>query len=53
MNRCTFEWIIWVAAMAVFATLALTGQWARLGVALVITGVLWYTLVPEYHSGRE
>ncbi len=53
MNRCTFEWIIWMAVMAVFALLALTGRWTDLGIALVITGVLWYTLVPEYHSGRE
>jgi len=29
------------------------GRWTDLGIALVITGVLWYTLVPEYHSGRQ
>jgi hypothetical protein len=36
-----------------FAALALAARWTDLGVALVITGVLWYTLVPEYHSGRQ
>ena len=45
--------MIWIAVMAIFATLALTGRWTDLGVGLVITGVLWYKLVPEYHSGRE
>jgi hypothetical protein len=39
--------------MMVFGALAITGRWTDLGGALVITGVLWYTLVPEYHSGRE
>jgi hypothetical protein len=53
VTHCTLEWIIWIAAMAVFSALALSGRWTDLGVALVITGVLWYTLVPEYHSGRQ
>lgn len=53
MRRCTIEWTIWLAAMIVFTVLALSGRWNELGIALVITGVLWYTLVPEYHSGRE
>jgi len=39
--------------MIIFTVLALTGRWPELGAALVITGVLWYTLVPEYHSGRQ
>ena len=41
------------AAMIGFAALALSGRWTDLGIALLITGVLWYTLVPEYHSGRQ
>jgi hypothetical protein len=53
MSRCSLQWTIWIAAMAVFSALALSGRWNDLGIALVITGVLWYTLVPEYHSGRE
>ncbi len=39
--------------MIVFTVLALASHWTELGAALVITGVLWYTLVPEYHSGRQ
>jgi len=39
--------------MVIFSTLALADRWTDLGIALVITGVLWYTLVPEYHSGRQ
>jgi hypothetical protein len=53
MNRCTLEWVIWIVVMAVFTWLALAGRWTELGVALVITGVLWYALVPEYHSERK
>ena len=53
MTQCTIQWTIWIAAMAVFSAYALSGRWTDLGVALVITGVLWYALVPEYHSGRE
>ena len=53
MNTCTLQWTIWLATMAVFSALALSGLWTDLGVALVITGVLWYTLVPAYHSRRQ
>ncbi len=53
MTLCAVEWMVWIIAMAVFAGLALSGRWTELGLALVITGVLWYTLVPEYHSGRQ
>ena len=53
MKTCTVQWTIWIAAMVIFTALAISGRWADLGVALVITGVLWYTLVPEYHSGRQ
>ena len=53
MTRCTLQWTIWIAAMAVFTALAISGRWTELGIALVITGVLWYTLVPGYQSGRQ
>ena len=45
--------MILIVAMVVFLGFALSGRWTELGIALVITGVLWYTLVPEYHSGRQ
>jgi len=47
------EWIIFAVAMTVFLGFALSGRWTDLGIALVITAALWYTLVPEYHSGRQ
>lgn len=53
MSRCTLEWMIFIVAMVVFLGFALSGRWNDLGIALVITGVLWYTLVPGYHSGRQ
>ena len=45
--------MIFIVAMVVLLGFALSGRWTELGIALVITGVLWYTLVPEYHSGRQ
>ncbi len=53
MNKRTMLWTIWIAAMTVFSALALSHHWSELGIALMITGVLWYSLVPEYHSGRQ
>jgi hypothetical protein len=53
MTRCTIEWMIFIVAMVVFLGFALSGRWTDLGIALVVTGVLWYTLVPGYHSGRQ
>jgi hypothetical protein len=50
MSRCNALWLIWLAVMIAFAVLALTGRWAELGFALVITGLLWYTMVPEQQS---
>lgn len=47
MNRCTLQWIIWAVVMIAFTALALSGRWTELGLALIITGALWYTLVPQ------
>jgi hypothetical protein len=50
MSRCSVEWLILLAVMAAFTVLAVTGRWTELGLALVINGLLWYTIVPERQS---
>ena len=52
MSRCTLEWIIWMAAMVVFATLALSGRWNELGIALVIT-VVALLMSTQLHAGAS
>jgi hypothetical protein len=47
------QWILWAALMLVFTALTLTGRWLDLGLALTLSGVFWYGIVPESHSGRQ
>jgi len=50
MTRINLEWLVWAIAMILFSVLALSGRWTALGLALTVTAVLWYTLVPEHQS---
>jgi len=53
MTRVNLEWLVWAIAMILFSELALSGRWIQLGVALTVTGVLWYALVPEHQPRRQ
>jgi hypothetical protein len=53
MSRCSVEWMIWLVVMVAFAVLAMTGRWTELGLALVITGLLWYTWLPARQSKQR
>ena len=53
MTPRTREWLIVLAAMIVFSGFALSGHWTALGIALTVTGVLWYVVVPVRQSGRQ
>ena len=37
--------------MLVFSVLTLAGRWLDLALALTISGVIWYGIVPEAASG--
>jgi hypothetical protein len=53
MSSKTAQWIIWALMMAVFSGLTLTAHWIELALALTITAVFWYGIVPKARSGRQ
>jgi hypothetical protein len=50
MHNKTAQWILWAALMLVFSALTLAGRWLDLGVALTLTAVFWYGIVPDRSS---
>jgi hypothetical protein len=53
MANKTVQWILWAIAMAIFLALALSGHTGLLGLAITAVAVIWYTVVPTAHSGRQ
>jgi hypothetical protein len=53
MTSKTTQWIIWALLMVGFTALTLTGRWTDLALALTITAVFWYGIVPRPRSGRQ
>lgn len=53
MENRTLQWILWSVAMAVFTWLTLAGHWDWLMIAMTISAVFWYSVVPATHSRRQ
>jgi hypothetical protein len=53
MSSKTAQWIIWALLMVVFSALTLTAHWTDLALALTVTAVFWYGIVPRPRSGRQ
>lgn len=53
MNSKTVQWILWALVMALFTALTLAARWTDLALALTITAVLWYGIVPDTRSRRQ
>jgi hypothetical protein len=53
MSSKTTQWIIWALLMVVFTALTLAARWTDLALALTVTGVFWYGIVPKPRSGRQ
>jgi len=53
MKMTSVQWIIWALLMALFTGLTVAGRWIDLALALTISGVVWYGIVPEPRSGRQ
>ena len=53
MSNKTVQWIIWAILMTFFTALTLAGRWIDLALALTISAVLWYGIVPQARSGRQ
>jgi len=53
MSDTKTQWIIWAFLMTLFAGLTLAERWVDLALALTITAVLWYGIVPKPRSRRQ
>ena len=53
MQSKTAQWILWAITMAVFGALSLTRHFDALLVAMVISSVVWYVVVPRTASRRQ
>jgi len=47
MSSKTAQWMVWAVLMALFTTLTLAARWTDLALALTLTAVFWYGIVPE------
>ncbi len=50
METKTAQWILWAITMIIFTALALSGHFELLGLALVLSSLVWYMLVPRATS---
>jgi hypothetical protein len=50
MKSKTAQWILWAIAMSIFLGLSLSGHFDWLGVAILATSLVWYTVVPRAAS---
>lgn len=50
MQSKTAQWILWAITMTIFLALTLSGHFDWLGVAIVLSSLVWYTLVPRTTS---
>ncbi len=53
MSSKTVQWMVWSFVMALFSWLTLTARWTDLALALTLTAVFWYGIVPEARSRRQ
>ena len=50
MRSKTAQWILWAITMAIFSALALSGHFDSLAVAIILSSLVWYGLVPRTTS---
>jgi hypothetical protein len=50
MQTKTSQWILWAVTMVVFSTLTLTGHFEVLALAIVLSSLVWNTVVPRATS---
>jgi len=53
MTSKTVQWTIWAILMVLFTALTLTARWTDLALALTVTAIIWYGIVPAPRSGRQ
>jgi membrane protein implicated in regulation of membrane protease activity len=50
MKSKTAQWTLWAVTMSVLLALTLSGHFGWLGVAILATSLVWYTVVPRATS---
>jgi len=50
MKSNTAQWALWAITMLLFLALTLTGHFDALLVALIVSSLVWYTVVPRRAS---
>jgi hypothetical protein len=50
MKSKTAQWILWAMAMSIFLGLSWSSHFDWLGVAILATSLVWYTVVPRAAS---
>jgi len=50
MQNKTAQWILWAITMIVFSALAFSGHFELLALAIVLSSLVWYTVVPRTTS---
>ena len=50
MRNKTAQWVLWAITMIVFSALTLSGHFELLALAIALSSLVWYTLVPRTTS---
>jgi hypothetical protein len=50
MQTKTAQWILWAITMIIFSALTLSGQYEWLALALILSSLVWYKVVPHTTS---
>ena len=50
MQNKTAQWILWAITMIIFLVLTLGGHFDALLVALIVSSLVWHTVVPRPSS---
>lgn len=50
MKSIVAQWILWAVTMALFLWLTLSGHFDWLVVAMIVSSVVWYVVVPRPSS---
>ena len=53
MHSKTAQWILWAITMSIFSVLALSRHFDALGIAIVVSSLVWHKVVSRSASRRR
>jgi membrane protein implicated in regulation of membrane protease activity len=53
MKSKAAQWILWAITMVIFLALTLSGHFDWLIVAMIVSSLVWYTVVPRATSRQQ